>query len=153
MIMPQSLAKVLIHIVFSTKNRATFLKNQKVREALFAYGAGTLQELDCPAVVIGGVEDHIHILCLLARTITIAKLVETIKTSTSKWIKTQGPNYRGFYWQGGYGAFSVSESQKAKVREYIQNQEEHHRIVTFQDEFRRLCAKHGIQIDERYVWD
>jgi REP element-mobilizing transposase RayT len=90
---------------------------------------------------------------LLSRTITVAKLVENIKTSTSKWIKTQGANYRGFFWQSGYGAFSVSESQKDKVKRYIDRQEEHHRRWTFQDEYRELCAKHEVEIDERYVWD
>jgi len=151
--MPQSLAKVLLHIVFSTKNRAPYLKNKSVREGLFAYGAGVLEEIECPAIIIGGVEDHIHILCLLSRKVTIAKLIETFKTSTSKWIKTQGPNYKGFYWQGGYGAFSVSESQKEIVQRYVRNQEEHHRRLSFQEEFRELCRKHGIEVDERYVWD
>lgn len=151
--MPQSLAKVLLHIVFSTKNRAPYLKEKTAREGLYAYGAGTLQEMECPAIILGGDEDHLHALCLLSRTVTIAKLVETLKTSTSKWIKTQGPQYQGFYWQGGYGAFSVSESQKSVVERYIARQEEHHRRLTFQDEFRRLCERHGIAIDERYVWD
>ena len=151
--MPQSLAKVLLHIVFSTKNRAPYLKNKAVREQLYGYGAGVLKELECPPIVIGGVEDHLHMLCLLSRKITIAKLIETFKTATSKWIKTQGPVYKGFYWQGGYGAFSVSESQKAVVQRYIDNQEEHHRRLTFQEEFRELCRKHEIAIDERYVWD
>src|SRR4029434_5801289 len=108
--MSQSLAKILLHIVFSTKERAPSLKNKPVREELFRYAAGTLQNINCPAIIVGGVEDHVHVLCLLSRTITVAKLVENIKTSTSKWIKTQGPGYRGFFWQGGYGAFSVSES-------------------------------------------
>lgn len=98
-------------------------------------------------------EDHIHILCLLSRKIAVMKLIEEIKTSTSKWIKTKGRAYRGFYWQGGYGAFSVSESKSEEVQRYIQRQAEHHRRITFQDEFRQLCAKHDIEIDERYVWD
>jgi REP element-mobilizing transposase RayT len=151
--MPQSLAKVLLHITFSTKDRYPFLKSKKDREALYAYGSGTLQEIECPAIILGGVEDHLHILCLLSRKVTIAKLIETIKTSTSKWIKTRGPNYKGFYWQGGYGAFSVSESKKSVVEQYIRTQEEHHRRRTFQEEFRELCQKHGIAIDERYVWE
>jgi putative transposase len=151
--MPQSLAKVLLHITFSTKHRAPLLKNKSVRQGLYAYGAGVLKDIESPAIILGGVEDHMHILCLLSRTITLAKLIETIKTSTSKWVKSQGPNYKGFYWQGGYGAFSVSESRKAAVEQYILRQEEHHRRRTFQEEFRELCRKHGIAIDERYVWD
>jgi len=151
--MAQSLAKILLHIVYSTKERAPYLKSKSVRDELFSYAAGTLKNIHCPALIVGGVEDHLHILCLLSRTMTVAKLIENIKTSTSKWIKTQGPNYRDFYWQGGYGAFSVSESQKPRVTRYIERQEEHHRSWTYQDEYRELCAKHEIEIDERHVWD
>ena len=104
-------------------------------------------------MAINSVEDHIHILCLLSRKIAVMKLIEEIKTSTSKWIKTKGVAYRGFYWQGGYGAFSVSESKCGDVERYIRRQHEHHKRRTFQDEFRQLCAKHRIPIDERYVWD
>jgi REP element-mobilizing transposase RayT len=99
------------------------------------------------------VEDHVHILCNLSRTVTIAQLVEDSKKTTSKWMKEQGTAHRDFYWQGGYGSFSVSQSNVEQVRTYIANQEEHHRTVSFQDEFRALCRKHGIEIDERYVWD
>src|SRR5262245_66278160 len=102
---------------------------------------------------MNSVEYHTHILCLLSRKIAVMKLIEEIKTSTSKWIKTKGQAYRGFYWQGGYGAFSVSESKREEVQRYIQRQAEHHRRITFQDEFRRLCAKHRVEIDERHAWD
>ena len=151
--MPQSLAKILLHIVFSTKNRKPFLKDKRVRGELHGYTIGVLEGLECPSLEINSVDDHIHILCVLSRKITVMKLIEEIKTSTSRWIKTKGAAYRGFYWQGGYGAFSVSESKCAEVKRYIQRQEEHHRRITFQDEYRQLCAKHGIVIDERYVWD
>ena len=151
--MPQSLARVVLHVVFSTKNRAPFLKGLDLRARLHAYMAGVLQGIGCEPLLINGVEDHVHILCNLSRTVTIARLVEEAKRSTSKWMKDQGPGYADFYWQSGYGAFSVSQSNVEPVRAYIATQEDHHRKVTFQDEFRALCRKHGVEIDERYVWD
>jgi REP element-mobilizing transposase RayT len=151
--MPQSLARVVLHIVFSTKNRVPFLKDTETRTRLHAYMAGILQDIGCDPILIGGVEDHVHILCNLSRTMTIASLVEEAKKNPSKWMKEQSPAYADFYWQGGYGAFSVSQSNVEQVRLYIANQEEHHHKVSFQDEFRALCRKHGVEIDERYVWD
>ena len=151
--MPQSLACILVHCVFSTKHRAPFLRDDGVRHELHAYVTRTLQSLDCPPSAVDGVEDHIHFLCLLSRKIKVMDLIEEVKTASSKWIKTKGPNYRQFYWQSGYGAFSVSESMRTRVIRYIRAQEEHHRTMSFADEFRQLCAKHGIEIDERYVWD
>ena len=151
--MPQSLARVVLHIVFSTKNRVPFLKDADLRSRLHAYMAGVLQNIGCEPILIGGVEDHVHILCNLSRTITIASLVEEVKKSPSKWMKEQGAAFNDFYWQGGYGAFSVSQSNVEQVRAYIAAQEEHHRKVSFQDEFRTLCRKYGVEIDERYVWD
>ncbi len=151
--MPQSLARILIHVVFSTKHRTPWLKDIGVRRELHAYITKTLQSLECPPSACDGVEDHIHFLCQLSRKIKVMDLIEEVKTSRSKWIKTKGQAYRGFYWQGGYGAFSVSESKRSDVIRYIQNQESHHQRLTFQEEFRKLCARHGIEIDERYVWD
>jgi REP element-mobilizing transposase RayT len=151
--MPQSLARVVLHVVFSTKNRVPFLRETEVRARLHAYMAGVLQNIGCEPILINGVEDHVHILCNLSRKVTIAGLVEEAKKSTSKWMKEQGPQYGDFFWQGGYGSFSVSQSNVEQVRAYIATQEEHHRTVSFQDEFRALCRKHGIEIDERYVWD
>ena len=151
--MPQSLARVVLHLAFSTKNRSSFLKDADLRARLHAYIAGVLQKIGCEPILIGGVEDHVHILCNLSRTITVAELVEEAKKASSKWIKEQDRQYRDFFWQSGYAAFSVSESQVEKVRAYIAAQEQHHRKVSFQDEFRSLCRKHRIEIDERYVWD
>jgi putative transposase len=151
--MPQSLARVVVHLAFSTKHREPFLKDADLRERLHAYMAGVLQKIGCETILIGGVEDHVHLLCNLSRTITIAELVEEAKKATSKWMKAQGPHYREFFWRGGYGAFSVSQSNVERVRAYIATQEEHHRKVSFQDEFRALCRKHGVEMDERYVWD
>jgi putative transposase len=151
--MPQSLARVVLHLVFSTKNRTPFLQDGELRAQLHAYLAGTLQKVDCEPILINGVEDHVHLLCNLSRTLTIASLVEEAKKSSSMWMKLQGTKYRAFYWQAGYGAFSVSQSNVEQVRAYITAQEEHHRSLSFQDELRALCRKHGISIDERYVWD
>jgi len=152
--MSQSVAKVALHIVFSTKNRKPWLKNLNLRNELYAYMATILKNnVDSPAILIGGIEDHVHILCLLSRKFAIMKVVQETKTETSKWIKKQAGECRNFAWQGGYGAFSVSESNIQSVKQYIKNQEEHHRRMTFKDEFRTLCQRHGIELDERYAWD
>ena len=151
--MPQSLSRVLVHLVFSTKNRESVLRDKSIRGELHAYALTVLESIECPSLEINSVADHIHILCVLSRKIALMNLIEQVKTSTSKWIKTKGPNYRAFHWQAGYDAFSVSESKAPEVKRYIQRQEEHHRRLTYQDEFRALCDRHGIAIDERYVWD
>ncbi len=151
--MPQSFSRVVIHLVFSVKHREPQLRNPEIRKKLHEYMAGILQALECDPILLNGVEDHIHVLCNLSRNLTIAKLVEELKKSSSKWIKTQGPGYGGFYWQAGYGVFSVSQSNVEAVREYVAAQEEHHRKVSFQDEFRSLCRKHGISLDEKFAWD
>lgn len=148
--MPQSLANVLVHLVFSTQDRAPHL-TREIRQELFPYIGGVLRNIECPVLQIGGVEDHVHILLRLSRTVSIAQLMEKTKTSTSKWIKTKGPT--DFAWQAGYGAFSVGQSEAERVIGYIQSQEEHHRTVSFQDELRALFAEAGIAFDERYVWD
>ncbi len=151
--MPQSLAKVAIHIVFSTKRRTPWLKDSDTRGGLYAYVAGTLKGCDSPAIVIGGTEDHVHILCLLSRSFPIKRILEEVKKASSKWIKNEGPEYRDFYWQSGYGVFSVSESKVPEVKQYILKQEEHHRKISYQEEFRAFCERCGVSIDERYVWD
>jgi REP element-mobilizing transposase RayT len=112
-----------------------------------------MRNLKCPSIITGVVEDHVHILCNLHRTISIAQLVEEIKTGSSKRIKEEGPNLRDFHWQNGYGAFSVSQSSVEQVKGYIANQEEHHRKTTFQEELRLMFERHGIEYDERFVWD
>jgi len=152
--MPQSLAKVLVHIVYSTRGRRPWLKDEEIRRQLYAYKATILRDnVDTPALIIGGVEDHIHALCLLSRNFAIKKVIEEAKTETTKWLKKQGPQYADFHWQAGYGIFSVSESKADDVKQYIANQVEHHKKKSFQDEFRELCQRHGIALDERYVWD
>ncbi len=150
--MPQSLANIYIHLIFSTKDRFPFLKDE-LREDLHAYMATVLSNLKCPAVLINSVKDHVHILFQLNRTVTLAKAVEEVKKSSSKWIKTQSPNLEKFAWQAGYGAFSVSESNTGAVANYIRNQQEHHRVKSFQEEYREFLEKHKIDYDEGYVWD
>lgn len=151
--MPQSLVRIYLHIAFSTKERHTFLRDPQTREATHAYLAGTCKNLDCPSLLVGGVADHVHILCRLAKVTSVADLIKELKRESSKWVKQQARDLRDFYWQNGYGAFSISPSHVDALREYIRSQEEHHHTESFQDEFRRLCAKYGVEIDERYVWD
>jgi len=115
--------------------------------------ATVLQSLHCPPVLINSMEDHVHILFDLARTVPVSKAVEDVKKSSSRWIKTQGPKFAGFAWQAGYGAFAVSESNVPTVREYIARQKEHHQKSSFQDEYRMFLKRHGVAYDERYVWD
>jgi REP element-mobilizing transposase RayT len=149
--MSQSLAKVYLHLVFSTKNRQPFLRDKQLRTQCHAYLAGTCKARGSPSIIVGGVEDHVHILCTLSREESISVLIRELKRESSKALKEMG--LTSFYWQAGYGAFSVSPGHVAAVKEYICNQEAHHRKVSFQDEFRRLLKKYGIEYDERYVWD
>jgi REP element-mobilizing transposase RayT len=150
--MPQSLASLHIHLVFSTKNREPLITDD-VRSHLHAYMATVLQNLGATPVLINSIEDHIHLLFDLGRTTSVSKAVEDVKKSSSKWIKTQGAEFAGFAWQAGYGAFAVSESNVESVRIYIANQREHHRKKTFQDEYRQFLERHRIPFDEKYVWD
>ncbi len=151
--MAQSLAKVLLHVVFSTKERRPFLRNPQLREETHRYLGGILNGLGCPSIAVGGVEDHVHVLSTLSRTHTISDLIKEVKRSSSLWIKDREPELAAFAWQGGYSAFSLVYSQLEKVRHYIANQEEHHRRQSFQDEFRELLRRYQIPYDEAYVWD
>jgi putative transposase len=150
--MGQSLTKIATHITFSTKNRLTQI-DDAIKDELNTYIAGICKELDCPPVKVGGYTDHIHILCLLSKKLALMDLLEEVKKRSSKWIKTKGAQYKDFYWQLGYGAFSVNPSDIGKVVDYIANQHVHHQKMTFQQEFRRFLMKYGIEFDERYVWD
>jgi REP element-mobilizing transposase RayT len=150
--MPQSLSSLLTHLVFSTKNREPWLKGDACTE-IHPYLTGVLNNIGCPAIQVGGVSDHVHIFFRLSRTKSVAEVVETVKTSSSKWIKTKGPEFAGFHWQSGYGTFSVSQSDADAVISYIRNQPEHHAKVSFQEEYRRFLDRYQISYDERYVWD
>ncbi len=150
--MPQSLARLHVHLIFSTKHRERLITDA-VRDSLHAYMATVLQNLRCAPVLINSVEDHVHILFELARTVSVSQAVEDVKKSSSKWIKAQGAEFVGFAWQAGYGAFAVSESNEPAVRDYIAGQYEHHRRKSFQEEYRAFLEKHRVAFDERYVWD
>ncbi|MEJ6571978.1 MAG: transposase [Akkermansiaceae bacterium] len=153
--MPQSLNKVILHMVFSTKDRLPLI-DPEIRPHLHAYIATILRNISPPQshpYRVGGVADHVHIACTLPRTVTISKLFEITKKESSVWIKKQGAKYENFYWQAGYGNFSVAPSQLDQLIGYIENQEKHHQTVSFQDEFREFLNKYQIEYDERYVWD
>ena len=150
--MPQSLASILIHLVFSTKNREPFI-TPAIESELHPYMAKIFRALKSPSLAIDGTTDHVHMLFALSRVVTVAELVEEVKTESSKWIKTKGPEFRDFHWQAGYGAFSIGQSNVAALKRYIHNQKQHHRRVTFQDELRTFFKRYQIPYDERYVWD
>jgi len=150
--MAQSLANILVHIIFSTKSRRNFIQ-PNIKKDLHNYIAGIARSLDSHVHEIGGMEDHVHVFASLPRTIALSKLIEDIKKGSSKWIKTKGVFYNDFSWQAGYGAFSVGQSNFEALRSYIQNQEEHHKKISFQDEFRNFLNKYSIEFDEKYVWD
>jgi REP element-mobilizing transposase RayT len=151
--MPQSLAKILLHVVFSTKERRPLLRDRAFREEMHHYIGGILNGIDCPPIIVGGVEAHVHLLCVLSRTRAAADMVKEVKRSSSLWIKTRAPEFARFAWQSGYGVFSIGYSQIEDVRRYISDQEQHHRKLTFQDEFRRLLKRYDVTFDEAYVWD
>jgi putative transposase len=150
--MSQSLSKNLIHLIYSTKDRDPLL-TAKVRSELFAYKSGILTEWESPALCIGGVANHVHLLFRLSKNHALAKVIEEVKKGSSKWLKTRGPAFQGFHWQAGYGAFSVSQSHVEQVSHYIERQEEHHLTRSFEDEFRAFLRRHVVDFDERYVWD
>ena len=151
--MPQSLSHVHIHLVFSTKNRMPFLRDVDLRMELHAFLSGVSAQKDCPPVLVGGTEDHVHLLCRLGRSISLAEWIKELKRVSSVWIKDREPRLGKFSWQAGYGAFSVSASNVGSVQAYIADQEDHHQKVSFQEEYRAFLRKHGIEWDERYVWD
>jgi putative transposase len=150
--MGQSLAKNYVHIIFSTKHRQPILYDP-IRRDLFKYIAGACNGLECPTVQVGGYTDHIHVLCILSKKLALMNLVKEIKANSSIWIKTQSDVLKNFYWQDGYGAFSVSPIQINLVDSYIRNQEEHHRKMNFQQEFLAFLKKYQVEYDEKYVWD
>lgn len=151
--MSQSLSNLIVHLVFSTKHRKPFLRDESLRDEMHRQLGGTSKTLECPPVVVGGVEDHVHILARQARTITVADWVKELKRVTSLWIKERDTKLRDFQWQAGYGAFSVSQSNADEVVTYIKDQKEHHKHFDFQTEYRELLERHGIEYDERYVWE
>ena len=150
--MGQSLVKNYIHIIFSTKYREALIR-PPVQDELYRYIGGICNEMECPPIKIGGYTDHVHILTMLSKKIALMKLLEEVKSHSSKWMKTKGSDLKNFYWQNGYGAFSVNPSDLDRVIAYIENQEEHHRKKTFQNEYKAFLKKYKVEYDERYVWD
>ncbi len=150
--MPQSLSKVYVHIIFSTKNRQNLI-DDSIEVSLYEYLGGICKGLECNPVKVGGHKNHVHVLCLLSRKVAQMKLLEEIKKQSSKWIKTKGQAYSNFYWQDGYGIFSINPTEIDNVIDYIQSQDEHHKHKSFQDEFRAFLKKYKVKYDERYVWD
>ena len=150
--MSQSLAKIILHIVFSTKNRQPFI-HDAIAKQLFEYLAKCCLKNKTIPLAVGGYQDHVHIALLMNKIQGIAFLIKSLKTDSSDWLKSQGPEFQQFYWQRGYGVFSVSESQQAKLVNYIGNQQNHHQTRNFMDEYRLFLTKHGITFDERYLWD
>jgi len=150
--MSQSLSQVYVHLIFSTKDREPWLSAQ-VQERLFPYLAAALNQQDSPALKVGGHMDHVHLLYRMSKNKIPSKVVGEIKARSSKWLKEEFEEMDGFAWQAGYGMFSVSSSLVDEVEEYIARQAEHHRTVTFKEEFRKFLRKYGVDYDERYVWD
>jgi putative transposase len=150
--MPQSFAAVHLHIVFSTKHREPLIAPD-IAPRLYEYIAGIARGNGCRLTTAGGIPDHVHLLVSLGREISIAELVKVLKAGSSRWVHDTFGDLSGFAWQIGYGAFSVSPSQLDNVIAYIENQEARHAKMTFQDEFRELLRRHGLEWDERYVWD
>jgi len=150
--MPQSLARIYLHLIFSTKNREPILADS-IRPGLHSYLDGILRDLDSPAVEINSVSDHTHLLFCLSCTHAVSEIVAQTKRGSSAWLKTQDRRYATFHWQNGYGVFSVSQSGVDEVREYIRDQQAHHQKSTFQEEYRTFLRRYGIEYDEKYVWD
>lgn len=150
--MSQSLSKIYLHIVFSTKYRTPCI-TPSIQPELYLYMTGVLNAFQSQAIMIGGVSDHVHILCRQSKTIAPCKLIELVKKRSSRWIKTKGPEFQSFRWQTGYGVFSVCRSHVQVVSSYITNQAAHHRQTDFKTEYVALLRKHGIDYDERYLWD
>lgn len=150
--MGQSLVKNYIHIVFSTKYRQPLI-HAPHEDQLHSYLGGICKKLECQPLKVGGYTDHVHILCMLSKKIALMKLVEEVKSHSSKWFKTLDESLQGFYWQDGYGAFSVNPAEVDRVIAYIANQHEHHKRKNFQDEYLAIMKKYQMEYDERYVWD
>ena len=150
--MPQSYCNLLYHMVFSTKHRQPLI-TPDIRERVYSYLGGGLKGEKGIPILINGMEDHVHILAALHQDCSVSTVLRNIKANSSKWIHRDFSGHDNFAWQSGYGTFTVSASQKDSVFKYIENQEEHHKTMTFKEEFIRLLKKHGIEYDERYIWD
>ncbi len=151
--MSQSLSKIIVHIIFSTKGRFEFLTDEEIKRETHSYLAGILNKRGATAILVGGISNHVHILCLQSKKELISKTIGEIKRASTLWLKDKSPLLSKFHWQSGYGVFSVSESNVEIVKKYILIQEEHHKISSYEDEFRSFLKKYNIKYDEKYVWD
>lgn len=151
--MSQSLTRLYAHITFSTKDRYPFLKEKSIREELHAYMGGILKTLDSKPIIIGGVADHVHVLSQISKNHPYSKIIGELKRVSSIWIKTKSPDLTRFQWQSGYGAFSIGRSEINTVEKYVSNQEEHHRIKAYKEEYLSFLTEYEIEYDERYLWD
>jgi REP element-mobilizing transposase RayT len=151
LILSQTLVSLLVHLVFSTKNRADFI-TPDIEPDLFAYLSGTLNHHESRCLAIGGTANHVHLLVSMSKNVALSALVGELKKGSSKWIKTKGARFRNFGWQDGYGAFSIGESNVAALKKYISRQKEHHRVRTFESELLSLLERYGVEYDERYLW-
>ena len=149
--MAQSLSKLFVHIIYHIKNTSVKIRTED-KDALYAYIGAIIKDKDSIPILINGVDDHVHVLCVMSKNISLAKLVEEIKGNSSRWIKTLNPYYEKFAWQGGYGGFSVSPTLYDKTKKYIENQEKHHQKMTFQEEYRIFLKEYNIEYDEQYLW-
>lgn len=150
--MPQSLSSMFVHLIFSTKHRQPLI-TEAIDIDLYKYMSGIFENFGSPVLAIGGYIDHIHVLFLLSRVHTVAGIVRDVKVSSSIWMKEQTRDFKNFHWQAGYGAFTIGESGVSGLKRYIANQHKHHQQASFQDEYRVICRKYNVEIDERYVWD
>ena len=148
--MSQSFTKFYVHIVFHTKNNVKFIQGE-IEDELHSYIGGILKNLKSIPLRIGGTEDHLHVLCTLPKTMAPCNLVEEIKKSSSKWIKSKGLSYNEFYWQDGYGGFTLGHSQVKRVIDYISNQKQHHEKVSAIEEYKSLLEENGIEYNEDYL--
>ena len=149
--MAQSLSKLYVHIIFHVKNNSCHIRKQDKAE-LFAYIGSIIKDNESIPILINGVENHVHILCVLSKNIALAKLIEEIKRHSSRWIKTKDRHYIEFGWQGGYGGFSVSPSLHDKTKNYIGKQDEHHKKMSFKEEYLLFLKEYGIEYNEQYLW-
>ena len=149
--MPQSFGSLHCHIVFSTKNRAPLI-TAELQPRLFEYIGGILRNHSSKLIAAGGMPDHVHLLVSLGRTVAVADALRVVKSNSSGWLHEE-IGLKEFHWQDGYGAFAVSYSNVDQVKAYLAKQADHHRRMTFQDEFRELLRRHELEWDERYVWD
>jgi putative transposase len=150
--MAQSLSRILVYIIYSTKDRFPFLVDSELRKRMHAYIARVFYEHQSPAIEVGGAEDHVHILCLLSRNYSVSEIIRKAKANSATWAKAQGGRCLTFSWQAGYGAFSIDPLHSASVQNYIRCQAEHHRRLTFQEEYLEMLHQYKMEYDERYLW-